>query len=499
MRNITKLLISSLLLALFAVNQAYAQSPEAFKYQAVLRDANYAPITGQNVSIRISILESTPDGTIVYQEAHSNQTSAIGLVVLNIGEGNVLSGIFADIQWGSSDHFLQVEVDQAGGTNYSILGTSQLLSVPYALYAKEAGKVELIGGEGIQVEENVINNLKPSLWELDSNIVFVDTSFVAIGITDTTFNDSTSLFPTDAPLYVNGNIRLAEDSALLGLGEIVGSSGISFSANPDREGDMVIASNGRVTFEEEVGINQSFSFVDLNVRNQLGNSTVFQVEDTAGQDIFEVGRGRNVGINRITNNVTLQVRSKDALNTPSSIIANFEKINGDNVFQVQNDNDVVVTGDFSVNSGNKNFILDHPLDPANMILAHNAVESPDHVTYYHGTIKLDANGQAVVELPDYFEALNTDFHYQLTCVGGFAQVYIAEEIKDNQFRIAGGKDGMKVSWQVSARRDDPWAHDHPYQAEIEKEAGEKGLYYYPEGYGKGRAFKIGSQESKEEK
>ncbi|MEM6802431.1 MAG: hypothetical protein AAF696_13565 [Bacteroidota bacterium] len=499
MRNLTKLLVSSLFLALFAINQAYAQSPEAFKYQAVLRDANYAPITGQNVSLRISILESTPDGTIVYQEVHNSQTSAIGLVVLNIGDGNVLSGMFADIQWGAYDHFLQIEVDPAGGTNYGIMGTSQLLSVPYALYADKAGEVDLVAGNGIDIEGNTISNLKPSLWEIDSNIVSIDTNFIAIGINDTTFNDSTNLFPTDAPLFVNGNIRLAEDSALLGLGEIVGSGGISIAATPDREGDMEILSNGRVRFEEEVGINQVFSFVDFNIRNQLGNSTVFQVEDTSGQDIFEVGRGRNIGINRITNNVTLQVRSKDDLNTPSSIIANFEKINGDNVFQIQNDNDVVVTGDFSVNSGNKNFILDHPLDPANKILAHNAVESPDHVTYYHGTVALDAGGRAEVILPEYFEALNTDFHYQLTCIGGFAQVFIAEEIVDNRFIIAGGKANMKVSWQVSARRDDPWAHDHPYQAEIEKEPAEKGLYYYPEGYGKGRTFKIGSQESKEEK
>jgi len=259
---------------------------------------------------------------------------------------------------------------------------------------------------------------------------------------------------------------------------------------------MVISGNGRVTFAEEVGINQAFSFVDLNVRNQPGNSTVFQVEDTTGTDLFEVGRNGNVGINQLTNNVTLQVQNKSV--GDNNIIANFERANGDNVLQIQDDRQVVVTGDFFVNSGNKNFILDHPLDPANKTLAHNAVESPDHVTYYDGTIRLNESGEAVVKLPSYFEALNSDYNYQLTCVGGFAQVYIKTEISNNQFTIAGGLAGMKVSWQVSARRDDPWAHDHPYQAEEDKDPVDKGKYYYPEGYGKGDAFKIGMEEPKED-
>ncbi len=498
MKTLLKHLTFTFLLGWLFVTQVWAQSPAAFKYQAVIRDASNAPITGQLVSIRISILDGSETGPIVYQEFHQATTSAIGLVALNIGEGANLSGLFEEIDWKNGDHYLQVEVDQAGGVSYQLLGASRLLSVPYAIFADKAGSVDLIAGEGILIDGNEISNAKPSLWQLDSNVVFVDTTqTVAIGISDSVFTDSTSLVPEDAKLFVNGNIRIADDSALLGVGEIVGSRGINFSADSDREGDIRLASNGRVTFEKEVGITQTFSFIDLNIRNQAGNSTVLQVEDTSGRDIFEVGRGRNVGINRITNNVTLQVRSKDDLGTANSIIANFEKANGDNVFQVQNDNDVVVTGDFSVNSGNKNFILDHPLDPANKILAHNAVESPDHVTYYHGTVQLDGNGQAMVSMPSYFEALNTDFHYQLTCIGGFAPVYVAQEVSNNQFAIAGGQPGMKVSWQISAKRDDPWAHDHPYQAEMDKEPSEKGLYYYPQGYGKDRQFKIGSTSNEE--
>lgn len=524
MKNLANLSICSLAFAWLLISQVFAQSPEAFKYQAMIRDINQNPIASQKVSIRISIREFFPVGNISYQEVHDPITSSSGLVSLNIGEGTVVSGEFEDINWGIFDHFLQVEVDETGGSNYQVVGVSQLLSVPYALYAKEAENVDdadsdpgneiqtlaidgnelsishggtvslptLSAGEGISVENGVINNIKPSLWQQDSNLIFIDSSSVGIGI-----NDATD-FPSDASLFVNGNLRVAEDSSLLGVGRIKGSSGISFSSNPNREGDIVIQNSGRVTFAEEVGINQTFSSIDFNIRNQSGNSTVFQVENIDGRDLFEIGRSGNVGINRINNNVTLQVRNRDnAGGQENNIIANFERANGDNVLQIQDDRDVVITGDFSV-TGSKNFVLDHPLDPANKTLSHNAVESPALVTFYDGTVRLDAKGQAVVQLPDYFEALNTDFHYQLTCIGGFAQVYIGREITNNQFTIAGGQAGMKISWQVSARRHDPWARDNPYQAEEEKGPEDKGKYFYPEGYGKAHSFEIGASDPKTE-
>jgi hypothetical protein len=88
-----------------------------------------------------------------------------------------------------------------------------------------------------------------------------------------------------------------------------------------------------------------------------------------------------------------------------------------------------------------------------------------------------------VELPDYFEVLNRDFRYQLTCIGGFAPVYIAEEISGNSFRIAGGTDGMKVSWQVTGIRHDPFANANRIKVEEEKPAEERGLYLHPEAMG----------------
>jgi len=145
------------------------------------------------------------------------------------------------------------------------------------------------------------------------------------------------------------------------------------------------------------------------------------------------------------------------------------------------DGNVRVNGNLSKNSGS--FEIDHPLDPANKYLYHSFVESPDMMNLYNGTVMLDANGEAVVELPEWFEALNRDFRYQLTCIGGFAPVYIAEEISSNHFKIAGGNPGMKVSWQVTGIRQDAWANAHRIQVEVEKPERERGYYLHPELYG----------------
>ena len=143
--------------------------------------------------------------------------------------------------------------------------------------------------------------------------------------------------------------------------------------------------------------------------------------------------------------------------------------------------DVTVTGTLSKGGGS--FKIDHPLDPANKYLYHSFVESPDMMNVYNGNVVLDANGEAVVDFPEWFGVLNRDFRYQLTCIGGFAPVYVAEKISNNHFKIAGGKPGLEVSWQVTGIRQDAWANAHRIPVEEEKEARLKGFYIHPELYG----------------
>ena len=129
-------------------------------------------------------------------------------------------------------------------------------------------------------------------------------------------------------------------------------------------------------------------------------------------------------------------------------------------------------------------MIDHPVDPANKYLYHSPVQSPDMKNIYDGVAVLDANGEAVVVLPAYFEALNRDFRYQFAPIGAsMPNLYIAEEIKHNSFKLAGGKAGMKVSWQVTGTRQDPYSEQHRTPVEQDKPQAERGLYLHPEVYG----------------
>ncbi len=149
------------------------------------------------------------------------------------------------------------------------------------------------------------------------------------------------------------------------------------------------------------------------------------------------------------------------------------------------DGNVRITGTLTKAGGS--FKIDHPLDPSNKYLSHSFVESPDMMNIYNGIIVLDAKGQATVTLPQWFDALNKDFRYQLTAVGAPGpNLYIARKIKGNQFKIAGGKRGMEVSWLVTGVRQDAYANAHRIRVEEEKPAKERGTYLHPEAFGQPR-------------
>ncbi len=141
---------------------------------------------------------------------------------------------------------------------------------------------------------------------------------------------------------------------------------------------------------------------------------------------------------------------------------------------------VEVSGNLSKGGGS--FKIDHPLDPENKYLYHSFVESPDMKNIYDGNVITDQNGEATVTLPDYFEALNRDFRYQLTVIGTFAEAIIADEIKDNRFRIKSSAAGVKVSWQVTGIRRDAYANKHRIKVEENKPEQERGFYLHPEAF-----------------
>jgi hypothetical protein len=155
---------------------------------------------------------------------------------------------------------------------------------------------------------------------------------------------------------------------------------------------------------------------------------------------------------------------------------------------------VHVNGTLSKAAGS--FKIDHPLDPAGKTLSHSFVESPDMMNVYNGNAVLDAGGTAWVEMPEWFEALNRDFRYQLTCIGGFAPVYVGSEMTGNRFQIAGGTAGLKVSWQVTGIRQDAYANAHRIPVEEIKTAKDQGRYLNPEAFGMPESMGVGYEEQR---
>jgi hypothetical protein len=134
-----RVLLILILANLHISSSIFAQAPNKMSYQAVIRNSSNALVTNQAVGIRISILQTSASGTAVYVETQTPTTNANGLASIEIGGGTVMSGTFATINWANGPYFIKTETDPTGGTNYTITGTSQLLSVPYALYAANAG------------------------------------------------------------------------------------------------------------------------------------------------------------------------------------------------------------------------------------------------------------------------------------------------------------------------------------------------------------------------
>jgi hypothetical protein len=144
---------------------------------------------------------------------------------------------------------------------------------------------------------------------------------------------------------------------------------------------------------------------------------------------------------------------------------------------------VYAQGDMGA-SGLKSFRIDHPLRPETHYLLHYCTEAPEPLNAYSGVATLDARGEAWVELPDYFEAINRDPRYTLTPIGApMPNLHVAVEIQGNRFKIAGGAPGKRVSWRVEAVRNDPYVQQRGFQAEREKPREHQGKYLHPELYG----------------
>lgn len=177
-----KLILSLVAIATISLS-SFGQAPEGFKYQAVVRDAGGVILNNQSVGMRLTILQGSIGGTSVYQETFAPSTNAYGIVNLEIGNGTVVSGDFTTIDWANGPYFMETAVDLTSGTSYAVMGTSQLMSVPYALHAKTSGNGLPSGGlEGQELK--IVDGIPTWVCDIsigdiyEGGIVFyIDTTF----------------------------------------------------------------------------------------------------------------------------------------------------------------------------------------------------------------------------------------------------------------------------------------------------------------------------------
>jgi len=262
---------------------AKAQSPEMFNYQAVARNDQGDVISNQSVGVKISILQGSASGSIVYAEEHSVNTDAQGLVSLMVGDGSATNGTFSDIDWGAGPYFIQVGLDPSGGNSYTTMGTTQLVSVPYAQYADSTASA-FSGNYGDLMNtpdlDPFVDSTTAAGWDKDSTDDFsgdygdlankpdlsdtasyddywmnkADSIYTGHGPVGIGTDSIPSFLTIDASNFSGGDLELRDDNAFLEANATNGNAGIQMSMDGSVEGTIWYDQAGdELVFQNETG------------------------------------------------------------------------------------------------------------------------------------------------------------------------------------------------------------------------------------------------------
>ena len=428
-----------------------AQAPQLINYQAVVRNNAGIPVTnGTQVILTFIIHDQTSGGSAVFTETDTAISNQFGLVSTEIGHNISLNSV----AWSSGPKYLEVDANVNNG-GFVTMGTSQLISVPYALYAGSGvgatgatGPTGATGGGGGATGATGSTGATGPTGATGSGGGATGatgptgpTGATGVGASASgTLNYVAKFTPNGTSL---GNSQIFDDGTYVGIG----------TASPTAK-LMVV--------EGAPGAGQNFGGIFKAHSSSTSNVAIYAVSDSSTA----------AGLNNIA--IYADATCPTCVQSTTSYAGEFI-------------GDLDVQGNLSKTGGS--FKIDHPQDPANKYLIHSFVESPDMMNIYNGNVITDAAGEAIVQLPSYFEAENIDFRYQLTSIGQPAQIWIANEIKGNVFKIKSDKPGVKISWQVTGVRNDIWAQKHRITDVVDKGAN-RGKYLHPDLFGQPKTSRI---------
>jgi len=442
---------------LAAFNLCNAQAPQLMNYQAVVRDNTGAPVAnGTQVVLQFSIHDLTNTGSVVFTEIDTAISNKFGLVTTQIGTNSNLSSV----SWSSGAKYLEVQasINNAG---FSAMGTSQLISVPFALYAAN-------GGGGATGPTGATGSTGATGTGGGATGPTGPTGPSGSGVASGTLNYVPKYTPNNTILGVS---QIFDDGNYVGIGTaspsarlmVIGPvNGVLNTAIMTQASSATGENDGVYALADGTTSGKNFGGVFRAHASSFSNVAVYAVSDS----------NTATGLNNIA--IYANATCATCVQSTTSYAGEFI-------------GDLDVQGNLSKTGGS--FKIDHPQDPANKFLIHSFVESPDMMNIYNGNVTTDASGEAIVKLPSYFESENIDFRYQLTAIGGPAQVWIAEEIHGNAFKIKSDRAGMKISWQVTGVRNDIWAQKHRIIDEVDKGAS-RGKYLHPDLFGKSNTDRI---------
>ncbi|MFC1725635.1 hypothetical protein ACFL4T_08405 [candidate division KSB1 bacterium] len=491
----TKLFFVFLFFALFQFSSA--QVPDIISYQGILKDSDGMLVCTGTYSLTFKIYDSGSSGTELWTETQSVNISN-GVCNVELGSVSTLDISFDRQYW------LGITINS--GTE--LTPRTKLMSVPYSLNTRSipdsivtTDKIKdnsittsKISSSGASAGEVITYDGTDIAWDTIASPEIVLPYSGSTSSSNTAFSISTAGSGNAGYFEIDNSSNY--NSAIYAKTTGTGFAGYFRIENPSNSNQVIYA---RTNGTGKAGL--------FNIENsQNSNPCIYAITNGLAQAMDAVSSGfGNAGRFRIFNSEN----SSYALNTYTNGTGHAGYFEIDNAANANHavyattsgtgkagyfNGDVHVTGDLNVagtvTKGGGAFAIDHPLDPENKILKHSFVESPEMMNIYKGRAKL-VNGEAVIQLPDYFDALNhpEDRVLNLTCINGWSPLFRDGEIKNNQFFVKTTKDGeqdQEFDWVVYAKRNDKFAQENPIVVEEEKGVNntfKKGEYLHPKVFG----------------